>query len=327
MGERIMKLRADIKPKVMISRCLGFDSCRYDGQTMPFELLEVMREEIDFITICPEADIGLGTPRDSLRLIKEGDEVKLVQTKSKKYLTTQMEHHAKEVLDCYQDVDGFILKGRSPTCGIKDVKIYSGIEKAPVIEKGVGIFAKEVERRYPHLPMEDEGRLTNLRIREHFFTKLYAMFHFKHIAKNKFISDLNEFHARNKYLYFAYDQVQKNKLGIIIANYNKTNMNQVLDDYFVEMAELFSDIPTKKNYINAFKHILGFFSKEIGKEEKAFILDLIEKYKNDKIEKSSIASVLKLYAIKYNKEYLLQQTIFDPFPEKLLLLSNSAKVS
>lgn len=314
-----------MKPKIMISRCLGFDFCRYDGQIVPFELLEVMKDEIDFIPVCPEADIGLGIPRETLRLIKEKDEVKLFQVKNKKDLTKQMQDYSKEILNSFSDIDAFILKARSPSCGIKDVKVYSGIEKAPVVGKSAGIFAKEVEEKYPYLPIEDEGRLTNLRIREHFFTKLYTIFNFKNIAKKKSIADLSNFHAKNKYLYFAYSQVQKNKLGAIIGNYNKTNIDSVLDEYFVEMVKLFSKIPTKKNYINSFKRIFGFFSNKTSKEEKAFILELIEKYKNDKIEKSSITSVLKMYSIKYNTQYLLQQTIFEPFPEKLLLLSNSGK--
>ncbi len=314
-----------MKPKVMISRCLGFDFCRYDGQIITFELLEAMKDEIDFIPVCPEADIGMGTPRETLRLIKEKDGIKLVQAKSKKDWTKEMQEYALDILRRYHDIDGFILKGRSPSCGIKDVKVYSGIEKAPVIEKSAGIFAKEVEKKYPYLPIEEEGRLANLRIREHFFTKLYTIFRFKKIAEGKSIADLSDFHAKNKYLYFAYSQTQKNKLGTIIGNYNKNNMDKVWDEYFEEMIKLFSKIPTKKNYINAFHRIFGFFSKEIGKEEKAFILDLMEQYKKDKIEKSSIASVLKIYSIKYHKEYLLQQTIFEPFPEKLRLLSDSGK--
>lgn len=292
---------------------------------VPFELLEVMKHEIEFVTVCPEADIGLGTPRESLRLIQEENELQLVQTKSKKYLTIVMQEYAREILNRYRDIDGFLLKGRSPSCGIKDVKVYSGLEKAPVIAKTAGIFAREVQKRYPNLPIEEEGRVTNLRIREHFFTKLYTFYRFKQILKNPSISDLSEFHAKNKFLYFAYSQVQKNKLGSIIGNYNKRNIDKVLEDYFVEMTSLFSKIPTKKNYVNAFHRIFGFFSNETGKEEKIFLTDLINKYKNEKIEKTPIISVLKMYSIKYNKEYLLHQTIFEPFPEKLLLLSDSGR--
>lgn len=314
-----------MKPKIMISRCLGFDFCRYDGQKIPFELMEAMKDEIDFVTVCPEADIGLGTPRESLRLIKKEGTIHLVQAKTEKNLTKEMEDYSEEALSRFDDLDGAILKSRSPSCGIKDVKVYSGMEKAPVLEKSGGIFAQAVNKKYPYLPMEDEGRLTNLRIREHFFTKIYTFFRFKQIANHPSISDLSDFHARNKYLYFAYHQSQKNKLGTIIGNYNKTNIDKVLDEYFIEMVRLFSKVPTKKNYVNAFLRIFGFFSKETGAEEKAFLLELIDKYRNDKIEKSSILSVLKMYSLKYHKEYLLQQTIFEPFPEKLLILSDSGK--
>lgn len=312
-----------MKPRIMISRCLGFDRCRYDGQSIRFDLLHAMKDVIDFIPICPEADIGLGCPRESLRLVRIEDEIELVQNISKKVLTRDMKLYAEETLNRFSDIDGFILKSRSPSCGMKDVKVYSNMDKAPIIERGAGIFAQEVQRKYPHLPMEEEGRLSNLRIREHFFTYLFAVFHFKNIAKRKSISELNRFHANNKYLYFAYSQVQKNKLGAIIAKYNRINTDEVFNEYFAEMVKLFSQIPTTRNYINAFQHILGYFSNQTGREEKAFILDLMDKYKNGKTEKSSISSILKIYSIKYNTEYLLKQTIFEPFPEKLLLLSNS----
>lgn len=314
-----------MKPKVIISRCLGFENCRYNGSIISFELLNLTKDLIEFIPVCPEVDIGLTVPRKSLRLIKENDNVELVQPYYKRYLTDEMGNYSKEILSKYSEVDGFILKGRSPSCGIKDVKVYSGMENSPVIEKDRGVFAREVIKKFPYLPIEEEGRLTNLVIREHFFTKLYAIFNFKNISKNNSMKDLNEFHARNKYLYFAYDQVQKNKLGAIIGNHEKLEIDVVIKDYFDEMIRLLEDPPSKKNYINAYQHIFGYFSNYAGKEEKAFILDLIDKYRNDKIEKSAIASVLKSYSIKYNMEYLLKQTIFEPFPEELSTLKDTGK--
>lgn len=314
-----------MKPKVLISRCLGFENCRYNGSIISFELLNLVKDLIEFIPVCPEVDIGLTVPRKSLRLIKEDDRIELVQPHYKRYLTDEMENYSQEILSKYSEVDGFILKGRSPSCGIKDVKVYSGMENSPVIEKDRGIFARKVIKKFPYLPLEEEGRLTNLVIREHFFTKLYTIFNFKNISKNNSMKDLNEFHARNKYLYFAYDQAQKNKLGLIIANHEKLEIDIVIKNYFDEMVKLFEYPASRKNYINAYQHILGYFSNHTGKEEKAFILDLIDKYRNDKIEKSAIASVLKSYSIKYSMEYLLKQTIFEPFPEELFTLKDSRK--
>ena len=315
-----------MKPKVLISRCLGFDSCRYNGAMITFDLLDIMKDKIEFIPVCPEIDIGLGVPRESLRLINKNDNIDLVQPNSGRYLTKEMKKYSQETLEKFSDVDGFILKGRSPSCGIKDVKVYTGMEKSPVIEKREGVFAREVFNKFSYLPIEEEGRLTNLSIREHFFTKLYLIFNFKNTVKSNSIKDLIHFHAKNKFLYFAYDQAQKNKLGTIVANHDRNDFQVVARDYFDEMTKLLSILPSKKNYINAYQHIFGYFSKYISKEEKAFVLDLIEKYRNDQIYKSSISSVLKSYSIKYNIEYLLYQSIFCPFPDELVILNDSARV-
>lgn len=315
-----------MKPKILISKCLGFENCRYNGAIVQFDLLDKMKDQIEFIPLCPEIEIGLGLPRESLRLIKVHDGIELVQPKSKKYLTYDMKKYSQEILKDISDIDGLILKGRSPSCGIKDVKVYSGMEKSPVIGKSMGLFAAEMEKHFPYLPIEEEGRLTNLIIREHFFTKLYAIFNFKKMAQNKSIKKLADYHAKNKYLYFVYNQTLKNKLGLIVANHEKLETNIVLDNYFNEMVKLFLNLPSKKNYINAYQHIFGYFSNFASKEEKVFILQLMEKYRNGKIDKSAIASILKGYSIKYNIEYLLAQTIFEPFPEELLSLNDSGKL-
>lgn len=315
-----------MKPKILISKCLGFENCRYNGAIVQFDLLDKMKDQIEFIPLCPEIEIGLGLPRESLRLIKVHDGIELVQPKSKKYLTYDMKKYSQEILKDISDIDGLILKGRSPSCGIKDVKVYSGMEKSPVIGKSMGLFAAEMEKHFPYLPIEEEGRLTNLIIREHFFTKLYAIFNFKKMAQNKSMKKLSDYHAKNKYLYFVYNQTLKNKLGLIVANHEKLETNIVLDNYFNEMGKLFLNLPSKKNYINAYQHIFGYFSNFASKEEKVFILQLMEKYRNGKIDKSAIASILKGYSIKYNIEYLLGQTIFEPFPEELLSLDDSGKL-
>lgn len=314
-----------MRPKILISKCLGFEDCRYNGSIIKFDLLDLMKNTIDFIPICPEVEIGLSVPRESLRLVKTQETIDLVQPYYKRYLTEEMEAYSKKVLENSSDIDAFILKGRSPSCGIKDVKIYSGMEKSPVIDKGQGIFAREVLNKFPYLPVEEEGRLMSLRIREHFFTKLYAIYNFRTMIKNNSISELNRFHANNKYLYFAYDQGVKNKLGLIVANHEKKSFEDIRGEYFIEMVELFSKLPSRKNYINAFQHIFGYFSKHISKEEKIYVLKLIDKYKNNQLDRSAITSVLNSYVIKYNIDYLLGQTIFEPFPEELISLMDSEK--
>lgn len=198
-----------MKPKILISSCLGFAKCRYNGDIVNFELLEMMKEYIDFIPICPEVEIGLTIPRDSLRIVKNDDEYRLIQPSTKIDFTNEMKAYAEKISKEIKDIDGIILKGRSPSCGIKDVKVYSGISNSAVVEKTKGIFAKEILDKYYYLPTEEEGRLLNLEIREHFFTKLFVLYDYKNIKKENSMKALIDFHSNNKYLYFAYDQTQK----------------------------------------------------------------------------------------------------------------------
>lgn len=169
------------KPKVVVSRCLGFADCRYNGQTKSDKFVNKLKEYVDYRTVCPEVEIGLSVPRDPIRLVCEKDEIILYQPKSGKEYTNEMKDYSLSILKSFKDVDGFILKGKSPCCGIKNVKVYLGKEKMVGSTKGGGIFASEIINQYPNLPIEEDGRLTNFKIREHFLTKLYIMFRFRQI--------------------------------------------------------------------------------------------------------------------------------------------------
>ncbi|MGO1469379.1 MAG: 2-thiouracil desulfurase family protein [Tissierella sp.] len=131
-----------------------------------------------------------------IRLIKEDEKLKLYQPDTDMLFTKEMEEYSNRVLGELEDIDGFILKGRSPSCGIKDVKVYNGRGKVPVIEKDLGVFGGAVLDKFPDLPIEEEGRLTNLKIREHFLTKLYTIKNFKEKVENtEKMKDLVKFHA------------------------------------------------------------------------------------------------------------------------------------
>ena len=116
------------KPKVVISKCLGFSNCRYNGGTENNEFVTRLKDYVDFITVCPEIGMGLGTPREAIRVVEINGENRLLQSKTKRDLTENMNEFAKDFLSSLDEVDGFILKSKSPSCGIRDVKIYTSIE-------------------------------------------------------------------------------------------------------------------------------------------------------------------------------------------------------
>ncbi|NCB41161.1 MAG: DUF1722 domain-containing protein [Clostridia bacterium] len=325
-GEFLMSvIRDESKPTVVVSRCLGFCKCRYNGAVITDSFIEELKPYVNFITVCPEVEIGLGVPRNPVRLVQESETIEFYQSSNGKTYTKEMNAYSEDFFKSAGLIHGFILKGRSPSCGIKDVKIYTSKEKSAGIIKGVGLFASYVFKLYSNLAIEEEGRLTNYAIREHFLTKLYTSFRFEQVKHSDSMNELVKFHSAHKYLLLAYNQKQLKALGKIVANHEKKSFKEIIEEYELYLGLAFAKLPNKNNYINAFQHIFGYFSEELTGREKTFMLDRFQKYKEDKIHISVVLNLLRTYVIKYNQEYLLDQVIWEAYPEALLDISDSGK--
>ena len=231
-----------------------------------------------------------------------------------------------QFLQTLPEVDGFILKNRSPSCGTRDVKIYSGFEKGPVKGKGTGLFGGAVIKKFSHLPIEEEGRLSNFIIREHFFTRLFTIAHYKMIKHTKNIKELVAFQSDYKYLFMAYNQVKQKELGRIIANQKNETIEVVFDNYEKTLYKLFIRAPRYTSNVNVCEHIFGYFKTKLKKQEKDHFLELLQKYSEKKIPLSSfLLVILKTWAIRFDEKYLLRQTYFEPYPEGLVEISDSGK--
>lgn len=314
------------KPVIVISRCLGFDSCRYNGQKLNDEFIDSLKDYVNIITICPETDIGLETPRSSLRLVesKKEDKLQLVQSDTKTDYTAEMIDYSNRFLDHLTRVDGFILKNRSPTCAVSDAKLYQGVD-GPPSKKGPGLFTTQLKKAYPHLVVEDEGRLTNFRIREDFLSKIYLMADFNQTKKTEEISHLTKFHSRNKYLLLTFNEKQMRKMGRIAANHEKNPLKKVFKDYEKELNIALEDKSSYTTNINVLMHGLGYFKDKIEKKEKQFFLDQLEKYRENKLPLSVPLNIMKGWIIKYEVDYLAEQSFFNPYPDELIDLKDSAK--
>ncbi|MCL7746003.1 DUF1722 domain-containing protein [Halalkalibacter alkaliphilus] len=318
-------MRTFAKPKVVVSKCMEFAACRYNGDQINEPTVKKLADYVEFIPICPEMEIGLGTPREVVRLVSDGDENKLIQPKTNEDLTLQMTEFANEFLGDIGEVDGFLLKNRSPTCGITDAKVYSGIEKSPVIRNGSGIFATRIEYFFPLKPREDEGRLRNFVLREHFFTHLFTISEFRSVKQMKSKSELILFHAKNKYLFMAYDQVKVKQLGRIVANHDHLSIEQVIENYERALDELFINPAKPTSHMNVCQHVFGYFSKHLTKAEKDHFFQLLDQYQNQKIPLSSVLGILHSWCHRFENEYLLNQTYFEPYPIGLIAISDSGK--
>jgi uncharacterized protein YbgA (DUF1722 family)/uncharacterized protein YbbK (DUF523 family) len=313
------------KPIVVVSKCIEFAQCRYNGLSISSDVVKALVPHVDFVPVCPEVEIGLGVPRDPIRVVSAKETHRLMQPSTRADVTSKMMRFADSFLESLAAVDGFILKSRSPSCGFKDVKVFSGMGKEAAMAKGSGFFGGAILKRFPGYPVEDEGRLLNFRIREHFLTSLYARARFRAIARRDEMKDLVQYHARNKFLLMAYHQKEMRILGRIVANPEKKKAHAVFEEYEAHLRAALANPPRYTSSINVFMHALGYFSDGLSRAEKAFFLDSLEKYRAGKIPLSATLSVVSSWLARFPNEYLEKQTFFAPYPEALVEITDSGK--
>lgn len=304
------------KPRIVISRCLEFDACRYNGLLLSDKFIKRMKNFCEFITVCPEVDIGMGIPRKPVSIIDDNS-YKLIQHETNIDYTKKMIFFSNDYLKNLKNIDGFILKSKSPSCGITSAKILHTDKSFK--KMGSGLFAREVIKYFPNHPKEEEKKLNNQYLREHFLTIIFILAKFRFLKNNNpSFKDLYNFQAQNKYLFLTYNQVQMRKLGKIAANHDKKSINKTLKEYEVTLFKLIKRRPSFKSNLNTLEHVFGHFSKKLKKEEKIFFLNHLDYYKNKKVPLSLICSIIFSWAIRFNDDYIMNQSYFKPFPIELI---------
>ena len=314
-----------VKPRVVVSRCLGFENCRWNGLTITDDFIEKLKPHVEYVTVCPEVAIGLGVPRDPVRIVLAHGDPRMMQPSTQRDVTNEMARFCRGFLEALDDVDGFILKSRSPSCGIKDVKIYPGLEKQSAISKGSGFFGGAVLAAFPMLPVEDEGRLRNFAIREHFLKRLFTITRFRAIQRTRRMGDLVRFQTENKFLLMVYSEKEFRIMGRIVANKEKIPVTRVYDEYHKHLQQALVKPPRKATYVNVLMHAMGHFSDKLNRSEKKFFLGLMDKFRKGKIPLSSDLDVLLSWGARFGEDYLANQTLFRPYPEELLDITDSGK--
>jgi uncharacterized protein YbgA (DUF1722 family)/uncharacterized protein YbbK (DUF523 family) len=308
------------RPKIVISRCIDFDSCRYNGQVVRASLREELGAHVDFVPVCPELELGLGGPRDPIRMVARRDEIGLVQPSTGSDLTEAMRTFASSYLDRMREADGFILKSRSPSCGIRGVNIYDGDSSSNVVSSGPGRFAAAVLEHFPHAAVEDEGRLNDLRLREHFLTRVFTSASLREVGRAGKLSGLVHFHARSKLLLMAYNQNRMRRLGRIVAGAAREPLAAVIASYETELAPALARPPRTASHVNVLMHALGHVSDGLNRREKAQFLDSLESFRRRRLPVCALTEVVRAWAARFDNRYLGDQTYLSPYPPELVRL-------
>ncbi len=320
------------RPKILCSACLEHCKCRYDGSVIENTTIKHLQPYVDFVTVCPEMGIGLPSPREAVRVARIDGEKRLIDSYSGTDRTEAMHTYIDAFLEAQEasTIDGVILKCKSPTCGFKDVKLYSGAGKQPSLpEKTSGFFGAAVKAKFAHVLVEDEGRLKHFNIREHFFMTVFLSSRFRAVAsevcEKQRLKPLVDFHSENKYLMMAYNQSALKKLGGIVANHEIRALEAVVEAYGETLSVIYNAHPSIGKNVNMLLHLFGYFKKGLTAEEKAFFLDQVSLYQTKKLPFSSVLSILHAWAIRFEETYLMQQTIFNMFPKALIEMTDSGK--
>lgn len=307
--------------EVGVSSCLLGEKVRFDkGHKHHSYITSTLGQFFSFRAFCPEMAIGLGTPRETIRLVNKDDEIRAVGTKTETLDVTERLLECGEAQKSWQsELCGYILKKDSPSCGMERVKVYK--KNAPE-RIGEGLYARVLKRNFPHLPVEEEGRLGDPVLRENFIKRVYVYRHWKDLMEAGLsMKTLTDFHAQYKYVLLSHDQHSTRELGARLAQAAKEDMENVAEWYFAELMRILKLRATRKNHVNVLQHLQGFLKNDLDKEDKAELSEVIDNYRQALLPLIVPVTLLRHHFRRHPKPFVDRSKYLEPHPSELMLLN------
>jgi uncharacterized protein YbgA (DUF1722 family)/uncharacterized protein YbbK (DUF523 family) len=304
-----------------ISSCLLGNAVRWNaGHKLDRFLTNTLGQFVDYVPVCPEVEAGFGVPRESMRLVGDPENPRLITFKSKTDQTDQMQRWARKRVKELEkeDLHGFIFKCDSPSSGMIRVKVYT--EKGMPVKKGVGMFAREFMAHFPLIPAEDDGRLHDAKIRENFIERIFSLRRWREtITKGKRMGNLVDFHTRNKLLILSHSPKHYREMGRLVAGGKQLPMKDLYARYETTLMEALTLKTTAKKNLNVLQHLMGYFKKQLSKDEKQELLDVFGQYRLGFVPLLVPLTLINHFVRKYDQSYLKLQTYLNPHPVELKL--------
>lgn len=306
--------------KLGVSLCLLGEKVRFDGgHKRDNYILTFLKQYCDFVGVCPEVDIGLGIPRPPIHLSGSAESPRLVGVKDETLdCTDDMLKYSKQKVKTFDELSGFILKSKSPTCGMERVRVYHSPDH--VERNGRGLFADVLIKSLPNLPVEEEGRLHDPTLRDNFIERIYAYRRWQDLEKNGItMNALVQFHTQHKFALLAHNQAGYRRLGRLIANEDKLRPKALATLYISEFMAVLKLRATPKKHANVLMHILGFLKNHLTADDKAELLDAIERHRSGQLPLIVPITLLRHYLRLHPEPYILNQSYLNPHPDELML--------
>jgi uncharacterized protein YbgA (DUF1722 family)/uncharacterized protein YbbK (DUF523 family) len=304
-----------------ISSCLLGENVRFDGgHKLDRFLTGTLGQFVEYVPVCPEVECGLGTPRKSMRLVGDVSAPRLVTTRTNQDHTDRMlKWAAKRVAELEKEgLCGFVFKKNSPSSGMESVRVCNN--KGVPVKKGVGVFARAFMEHFPLLPVEDEGRLHDPKLRENFIERIFVFKRWRELlSQPKRRGHLVDFHAKHKLLVFSHSENHHRRMGRLVAKAKEMTTNTLYKEYQKLLMEALRLKTTTKKNVNVLMHIMGYFKKQLSADEKQELLELIDHYRHQYVPLIVAITLVNHYVRKYEQPYLKQQYYLHPHPIELQL--------
>ncbi len=318
----------DVEPsteplRIGISSCLLGREVRFDGGHKHDRFLTgTMGEYFEWVPVCPEVELGLGIPRPTLRLERHGDDIRMLMPKTSQDHTDSMRKYAKRRVNALakEDLSGYVLKSRSPSCGMERVKVYPQGGVGAGAKNGVGLFAEALLARLPSLPIEEDGRLNDPRIRENWITRVFAYRRLQELWKPRWtIGDLVKFHTAHKYLLLAHSEKDYRELGPLVAAAKKMPRDELRATYETQFMAALKRIASPAKHTNVLQHMLGFFKRDLDDASRAELQMHVQDYRQGRTPLVVPLTLIAHYVRILDVEYLKDQVYLQPHPRELAL--------
>lgn len=304
-----------------ISACLLGENVRFDGgHKLDRFLTGTLGQFVEYVPVCPEVECGFSIPRESMRLVGDVSAPRLVTTRTNQDHTDRMLKWAQRRVGGLEKegLCGFIFKRNSPSSGMESVRVYN--KKGIPVKKGVGIFARVFMEQFPLLPVEDEGRLHDPKLRENFIERIFVFKRWRElIALPKRRGHLVDFHAKHKLLVLSHSEKHHRRMGRLVAKAKEMTINALYKEYQKLLMEALRLKTTTKKNVNVLQHVMGYFKKQLSGDEKQELLELIDHYRSYYVPLIVPITLINHYVRKYEQPYLKQQYYLHPHPIELQL--------
>jgi uncharacterized protein YbgA (DUF1722 family)/uncharacterized protein YbbK (DUF523 family) len=305
-----------------VSTCLLGEEVRYDGgHKLDQFLVNTLGRFVEWVPVCPEFEVGLGVPRESLRLIGNPEAPRLIAPKSGQDYTERMQTWALKRLEELAAVKlhGFVFKKNSPSSGLFRVRVYN--DKGMPKRVGTGIFPREMMKRFPLLPLEEEGRLHDMQLRENFIERVFVYYRWTCLLEeDPTPGGLVRFHTAHKLTLMAHSPSHYQEMGRLVAQAGSLPWEELAETYGRLLMGGLEVLGTPGKHTNVLQHLMGFLRDALSREDKAELLGLIEDYRQGLVPLIVPLTLVRHHLRRHPvPDWVHQQAYLTPYPKELML--------